>query len=98
MPLVAGGVQARLVTSVRGQFLKARYPMVVTELGRVTDDREVQEEKASPPMVVTELGRVTDVRYEKPLKAFTPMIVTPLLTTTEVMEFRCTNHGLEVVP
>ena len=36
--------------------------MLVTEFGRVTDDRPVQYAKAPYAMLVTELGIVTDVR------------------------------------
>ena len=40
--------------------------MLVTEFGRVTDDRPVQYAKAPYAMLVTELGIVTDVRPLQP--------------------------------
>ena len=58
-----------IVTSVKVVPLKAELPMVVTELGMVTEVRPEQLLKAELPMLVTELGMVTEVRPEQPLKA-----------------------------
>ena len=41
---------------------KAQSPILVTELGIVTEVRLLQLKKAQPPILVTELGIVTEVR------------------------------------
>ena len=67
-----------IVTDVRPlQPLKALSPMLVTELGIVTEVRP-QYMKACVPMLVTELGMVTKVRPLQPEKAYSPMLVTEL--------------------
>ena len=59
-----------IVTSVKIVVpLKAELPMVVTELGMVTEDRPEQPQKAELPMLVTELPMVTEVRPEQLEKA-----------------------------
>ena len=63
---------------------KAWSPMLVTELGMVTEVRPLQQVKAKLPMLVTELGIVTEVRYPQPEKASLPMLVTELGMVTEV--------------
>ena len=53
---------------------KALSPILVTELGIVTEVRLLQPQKASLPILVTELGIVTEVRLLQPWKA-PPIIV-----------------------
>ena len=60
--------------------------MLVTELGRVMEVREVQPLNAEPPMLVTELGMVMEVREEQSSNAQPPMLVTELGMVTEVRE------------
>jgi metal-sulfur cluster biosynthetic enzyme len=52
-------------------------PMLVTELGMVTEVKPLQPSKASTLMLVTELGMVTEVKPLQPEKAQLPMLVTP---------------------
>ena len=52
-----------------GHQEKAPSPILVTELGIVTEVRLVQPLKANSPILVTELGIVTEVRLEQPRKA-----------------------------
>ena len=40
-------------------------PILVTELGMVTDVRLEQPEKTPPSILVTELGMVTDAKLEQ---------------------------------
>ena len=56
------------------QSSKALLPILVTELGIVTEVRPLQPAKAKSPILVTELGIVTEVRPMHPEKA-PPIIV-----------------------
>ena len=49
--------------------MKAPTPILVTELGIVTEVRPMHKKKALSPILVTELGIVTEVRPSHPLKA-----------------------------
>lgn len=60
------------------QLEKASWPMLVMELGIVTEVRLLQRENALLPILVTLLGIVIDVRLRQPQKASFPMLVTPL--------------------
>ena len=42
--------------------MKASIPILVTELGIVTEVRPTHSQKAHSPILVTELGIVTEVR------------------------------------
>ena len=44
------------------QFKKAIFPILVTELGIVTEVRPLRPQKAPYPILVTELGIETEVR------------------------------------
>ena len=82
----AGGVIARQVTLSREvHSAKAKFPILVTLLGIVTEVKE-QPQKACSPMLVTLLGIVTEVRDPHQLKAPSPMLVTLLGIVTEVKE------------
>ena len=54
--------------------LNAKSPMLVTELGIVTEVKFTQSQKAPSPMLETELGIETDVKLSQSSKA-PPMIV-----------------------
>ena len=64
------------MTEVRfGQVANANWPIVTTELPRLTLRREVQREKEDEPINVTESGMVTDVKllqHQKPLIILIP--------------------------
>ena len=62
------------MTEVRPlQLKKAPYPILVTELGIVTEVR-LHSKKAKSPILVTELGIVTEVRLRQESKA-PPIII-----------------------
>ena len=58
-----------MVTDRPLQPENADLPMLVTELGMVTEVRFQQPENADLPMLVTELGMVTEVRPLQPSNA-----------------------------
>ena len=58
------------------QPANACSPMIIMELGMVTEVREEQPMNALSPMLVTEVGMVTEVREEQPPNASSPMLVT----------------------
>jgi len=75
-----------MVTDVRDlQLANALSPIVVTELGMVTD---VKGHPTNIPLliVVTELGMVTDVRDLQLANAWSPIVVTELEMVTDVRE------------
>ena len=57
---------------------KAKFPMLVTELGMEIDVSPVQSEKAPNAMLVTELGIVISVSPVHLEKATSPILVTEL--------------------
>ena len=63
---------------------KAIHPILVTELGIVTDVMLLQSEKAPEPILVTELGIVTDTKLRQLEKALSPISVTPWGIVMEV--------------
>ena len=73
LPMVNGVVHSTITCEQR---LKAPPPILVTELGMVTEMRG-QLKKAQSPMLFTEWGMVTEVREVHQWKAYPPMLVTP---------------------
>jgi hypothetical protein len=77
---------------VKGQFLKALSPKVVTLSGIVTDVSAVHDSKASSPMLVTLVGITTDVNSVHDLKALLAILVVLLV---KVMEHGDDVHRLQ---
>ena len=68
------------------QVSKAPPPILVTELGIVTEVRPRHQKKALSPILVTELGIVIDVKPMQSAKALSPILVTEYSTSFTLIE------------
>ena len=69
----------------------AQRPILVTELGIVTEVKFVHSENAQSHITVTELGIVTEVKLVHLENASLPITVTELGIVTEVKLLQCEN-------
>lgn len=66
--------------------VNALSPILVTELGIITDVSEEQPSNALLPMLATEFGITTDVKEKHLRNALLPMLVTELGISADVSE------------
>ena len=79
------------------QSLNAAFLILVTELGIVTEVKELHLKNANSLIVVTELGIVTEVKEMQRANANSPIVVTELGIVTEVKELQPANASFPIV-